>query len=704
MRRWNWAIAVMVVALLVITAALMVGRSTAQEDDWAAYLTNPATGEWLKVGADGTTQPLDFRLMVGQVAINDTGTRMAVCEMQSDIATLTLYDLATQNELISVEFKDAVGCHLSPHAFSPDGAQVWVGISGDPQANQPAWKLVRVQLNAVPPLLNLESTSPLASLVEAAGGPMMPYVVAADNQQVVFGVGPYGIGGAASFPAYRWNGVDELLPIDDWGRYGAAGLLATDELVWPDLDPNLPAVEPDGPIPAYNVVNYRNASGAIIPIFHSPDALISEVAWVNRGRQLAVTLMSPAGEQSWVFVNRDGRTTTLDAGVNGRMVDSRDGFATFSDNKLTRYIGVAAEVVWTGDPAWQLVWVTPSAPAPNLLPFPAFGTLPTLNPTFAPQATLTTFPSATATAGFTNTPTLGSTATPRVTTTVAPSATNTRAPASPTPTASDVSASPTSGIRPPSSRTSTPGVNQSPTNTRVNPTATVAPSLTRTNTPTRPPASATASNTPRPSSTVRPSSTSAPSGASPTSTLRRGSLASPTPNTGPTTGPTTRPASATPRPTNTLAPTNTRTPTFTPSRTLTQTPTRTPTVPLVPSKTPLPTSGGLPTKAPISGPTSTLDTGGGGSLRIRITNNAGTDLCEIYFTPNTESTWGENYLLNGAILADGASMDWVVDPAIYDVKVFDCFSNSLEEYGFDLTAGSLEIEITSSAITGSPLR
>ncbi len=57
---------------------------------------------------------------------------------------------------------------------------------------------------------------------------------------------------------------------------------------------------------------------------------------------------------------------------------------------------------------------------------------------------------------------------------------------------------------------------------------------------------------------------------------------------------------------------------------------------------------------------------------------------------------------DGDILADGATLSWVVEPANYDVKVFDCFSNSLEEFGFDLTSGSMELEISSSAIIGVP--
>ncbi|GIK67554.1 MAG: hypothetical protein BroJett018_53480 [Chloroflexota bacterium] len=735
MRRWNWVI-VGLLAMITITTALMARRSTAQEEDWSAILYSSDAISWRTIRSDGSGQPFELAAEASHFAVNNSATRLAYCGMDaSGHAIFHLYDLDQQTDLLTTDLGPAVWCQVDHNAFTPDGTRVWVGLAGDPTANQPEWQLVEVQVSDGTVINTLDSENPLANMVESTGVPMMAHVLAADGERVVFGIAPDGIIGAPDMPAYRWIPPSDLSTVTGWGESGADGLVGTKEIIWPELDATLPVGVPSDFLPAYNAVQYLDANGLQIPIYHSPDWLIRDVAWVNGGRQVAIGLISPdevtPTQVRWVLVNRNGIIQAFDPAEADRItvMDSRDGFAVLTSQlletgeyhyTLTRYVGdTGQEVLSLDDSAdWQLRWVTPSTPAANLSPFIPFLIVPTMN----------SLPSATPTAGFTNTPTLGATSTPShiavtasftpsptfqqaattssvrtvtpIQPTNTPSITNTRAPS----TAVSTTAAPTAtgGIRPPSSRTRTP----TPTSSGSNPTATQI----------RPPASPTlpilpASNTPRPSNTsaattVRPTATTSAPGVAPTSTLRRGQLgSSPTPNT----GPTTRPASSTPRPSSTAtpAPTNTRTPTFTPSRTPTRTPTRTPSMTftptrvVVPSKTPLPTTSGLPTKAPISGPTSTLSYGAN-QTRLLITNMAGTDLCEIYFTPNTETTWGDNYLEDGAILANGATMVWIVDPAIYDVKVFDCFSNSLEEFGFDLTDGSMEIRVSSSSMTGVP--
>lgn len=717
MRRWNWVI-VGLLAIIMITTALMAQRSTAQEDDWAAYLTDHATSDWLRVGADGTQTPISLGLPAGvtpaadgsTVAISADGSRIAYCTLtvgETNTTHLVIRDLTTASDLYSTDFPSYAGCVLGDAAFTPDGERLWVGVSGDPSANQPAWQLLEIHVDDGTALAALDSNSPLAAEVESVAGPMVPYIFASDNERVIFGVAPFDIAGPPTIPAYSWDGAGALVPVEGWGEPGADGLFASNEVVWPALDPNLPVGTPSDLLPAKNTVQYLDASGVPISIYHSPEWVIRDVAWVNGGRQVAVGLISPdevfPTQARWVLVNRDGIVQHFDPVEATRiaLMDSRDGFAVLTSQlletgeyhyTLTRYVGDTAQEILSveNETDLQLRWVTPSTPAANLSPFIPFMIVPTMY----------SLPSATPTAGFTNTPT------PTLQRTSATSSVRTATPIQPTntrvsSTAVNTTAAPTAtgGIRPPSSRTQTP----TPTASGSNSTATQI----------RPPASPTlpvlpASNTPRPSNTaaattVRPTATSRAPGVAPTSTPRRGQLGGSTAT--PNTGPTTRPASSTPRPSSTFtpAPTNTRTPTFTPSRTPTRTPslTFTPTRVVVPSKTPLPTTSGLPTKAPISGPTSTLSYGGN-QTRLMITNMAGTELCEIYFTPNTETTWGDNYLEDGAILANGATLVWIVEPAIYDVKVFDCFSNSLEEFGFDLTDGSMEIRVSSSSMTGVP--
>ncbi|MBI5928868.1 MAG: matrixin family metalloprotease [Chloroflexi bacterium] len=88
---------------------------------------------------------------------------------------------------------------------------------------------------------------------------------------------------------------------------------------------------------------------------------------------------------------------------------------------------------------------------------------------------------------------------------------------------------------------------------------------------------------------------------------------------------------------------------------------------------------------------------------LRISNLAGTDLCEVYFSPSTETNWGENRLQQGEKFADQTYIEWAVPPGSYDIKVFDCFNNTLEAYQFDVTNG-LDIQVNPTEINSVPLQ
>lgn len=64
-------------------------------------------------------------------------------------------------------------------------------------------------------------------------------------------------------------------------------------------------------------------------------------------------------------------------------------------------------------------------------------------------------------------------------------------------------------------------------------------------------------------------------------------------------------------------------------------------------------------------------------LTWRIVNYADTDLCEVYFSSTEAPEWGENKI--DGVLADDESREWTLEPGSYDIQVWDCFGNSLEE-------------------------
>ncbi len=76
----------------------------------------------------------------------------------------------------------------------------------------------------------------------------------------------------------------------------------------------------------------------------------------------------------------------------------------------------------------------------------------------------------------------------------------------------------------------------------------------------------------------------------------------------------------------------------------------------------------------------------------RISNAADTELCEIYFSPSTSSTWGTDYLVNENPLRDGFYYEWDIAADTYDLQVWDCFGNKLEQYSITATR-SIEIVV-----------
>lgn len=92
-----------------------------------------------------------------------------------------------------------------------------------------------------------------------------------------------------------------------------------------------------------------------------------------------------------------------------------------------------------------------------------------------------------------------------------------------------------------------------------------------------------------------------------------------------------------------------------------------------------------------------------GTVTLRLSNISGTDLCQVFVSLSTETSWGDNQLAQGEVFADQTYIEWSVPPGVYDVKVFDCLNNSLEGYQFDVTNG-LDIQISVTEITGIPLQ
>lgn len=112
------------------------------------------------------------------------------------------------------------------------------------------------------------------------------------------------------------------------------------------------------------------------------------------------------------------------------------------------------------------------------------------------------------------------------------------------------------------------------------------------------------------------------------------------------------------------------------------------------------------TSVPLGTPpqdTPTNQTPNDQTVTLRISNLAGTDLCQVYVSASTETNWGDNQLEANEVFANQTYIEWSVPPGSYDVKVFDCLNNTLEAYQFDVTNG-LDIQVFATEIVGVPLQ
>lgn len=90
------------------------------------------------------------------------------------------------------------------------------------------------------------------------------------------------------------------------------------------------------------------------------------------------------------------------------------------------------------------------------------------------------------------------------------------------------------------------------------------------------------------------------------------------------------------------------------------------------------------------------------TLVWRISNLSGTELCAIYFSPSDSTTWGEDQIANDDPLQDSFYYEWDITPGSYDLQVWDCFNNKLEQYNISATR-DVEIIVNQNSIYVVPL-
>ena len=85
------------------------------------------------------------------------------------------------------------------------------------------------------------------------------------------------------------------------------------------------------------------------------------------------------------------------------------------------------------------------------------------------------------------------------------------------------------------------------------------------------------------------------------------------------------------------------------------------------------------------------------SITWRITNYANTPLCSIYFSLTDETTWGPDQIADVDDLQDNFYYQWDLEPGEYDLQVWDCFNNKLEQYNINATR-DIDIQVFENRI------
>lgn len=386
--------------------ALATGAGVWAQTPWAVYLLDAGAQSLIRVNSDGSQVVLPLGLNPGEyvsafdISISPDGSKVALCPVQygdgstTPTAALVIRDLTSQTNLLRQELGPALGCRAT---YRGDGAFVALGIvhylpeAAPPADGLPVWELRVIEPAAGGTIAALRSDGPEAA---AAGlspsAPILPLVRRFEGAELIFAALPYTTGETGPVPGLSWR-VDAaaLTPIEPWGNL-QLDTLSNGEFAWAAADPARPAGQPPGPMPAYNVVQLRDASGQTRTIFASPDWLLMGVRYMDDGQRLALHLAAPFSAETstpsrWVALDRGGALQDLTsaagyAQVRGApggyvvlqsFVPEGGGAPTYTLDYVT---GGQISTLWAAPStasAYELVWSPPVTPAAGLPPFPA---------------------------------------------------------------------------------------------------------------------------------------------------------------------------------------------------------------------------------------------------------------------------------------------------------------------------------------------
>lgn len=398
---------------------LLLGRlaplaSAQPRENWFLTLYNRNTGEFLQIDEGGRTlsYPLDIPgvtdlagetdITAAQMAFTRDGRQAAFCytrttadPAQSD-SRLLVRDIAARGSVLSIGMNPTFRCSVSPASFNEDGSLLAVskinytlGMT-PPNPARPAWQL-QVMETARGGIIAVIFQRPEVILEGSTEG-ILPIVRAFEGSTIIFNAAPYGTDSLANLPAYVWDiNTNEIVP-ETSGRFNDVGgdlLPATGERVWFTTDSSLPSGQPYGASPRYNVVRYAaDSRSEPITIFHDPDEVIVDVAFIEDGARLGILLLGSYDESKpdetsplrWIALDRDGGVETLgSASGHANIFALPRGYGLFTSTdptsaQITFTLAGETTRLWSSESSgWEVAFTPPiSAIAPTFQPFVAW--------------------------------------------------------------------------------------------------------------------------------------------------------------------------------------------------------------------------------------------------------------------------------------------------------------------------------------------
>ncbi|MBZ0314806.1 MAG: SH3 domain-containing protein [Anaerolineae bacterium] len=208
----------------------------------------------------------------------------------------------------------------SPYAFTTDSSRVAVGFAQ--QIVSSAWRLIvfnvaNGQVQALLDNTNPQTTSTLASTSSWFPRPMFYEGSGATAQihiQFILGFA----GGSSQYPALAWNPTSGAVIPSNLVRSATDILPTTSAIVFPSLDPAIPALEPNGPFSATNVIQRNTVAGIPTgPVTLHTDSTnyVGSPSWAGNGQLVVYSTFRPehtAGQGDfWVLGVESGIANQL---------------------------------------------------------------------------------------------------------------------------------------------------------------------------------------------------------------------------------------------------------------------------------------------------------------------------------------------------------------------------------------------------------